>query len=179
MDCHSGNPTRSQIPACRAKNTPRTHQTMSLSPESMQELTEKRAIALCNLPLWMALMNVYPRLVVGQHFFAGIGLTSLLPKSDIRYFYKSGIIVHRDALSLCDIASEHRDQAWYRGESYPKMLTPDEVEGIDKPATCGNPAGIDSGPVAAVEGPILDSFGEVGDGEAARHLRDRQWFAPL
>jgi len=26
----------------------------------MRETTEKRAIALCNLPLWMAIMNVYP-----------------------------------------------------------------------------------------------------------------------
>jgi hypothetical protein len=46
---------------------------MSLSPESMQELAEKRAIALCNLPLWMALMNVYPDRLWVNIFFAGCG----------------------------------------------------------------------------------------------------------
>ncbi len=45
----------------------------------MRVMTEKRVIALCNLPLWMALMNVYPAHFGVNSFFA-LEIVTIAPR---------------------------------------------------------------------------------------------------
>jgi hypothetical protein len=68
----------SSVPTpARAQNAP-LHQKMSLGSEMMRDIREVRAIALYNLPLWMALINVYRR-GFGVNCFLGIFAVSAGP----------------------------------------------------------------------------------------------------